>query len=210
MMRKLFYFICFVGYFLQAQTYNQFSIEAGGGLVAPLRGFDEQFKSNFSGLRHFDVGMRYMFNEYIGIKVSGNYQKFVNDPGGAIGSEQYGGNIQMYYNLRPMISNIDRFIGENFGVLLHGGVGGKFAKPIGGLQTERILHFLGGFTPQYKVSERISIYSDFSLHLDLMQNYRYDGGLASPTFAYQKGMYYTISFGLTLYLGRESYHADWY
>lgn len=114
----LFHFICFVGYFLQAQTYNQFSIEAGGGLVAPLRGFDDQFKSNFSGLRHFDVGMRYMFNEYIGIKVSGNYQKFVNDPGGAIGSEQYGGNIQMYYNLRPMISNIVRFIGENFGVFV--------------------------------------------------------------------------------------------
>lgn len=209
-MKKSFLLLCLVGYLLQAQNFNQFSLEAGGGLITPLSGFDNQYKSNFSGMRHFEVGMRYMFTEFVGLKASGNYQKFVNDPGGAIGTEQYGGNLQLYYNLRPMISDIDRFIGENFGILMHGGIGGKFAKPLGGLKTERILHVLAGITPQFKVSDRIAIYSDFSLHLDLLQNYRYDGGLVSPTFAYQKGMYYTVSFGLTFYLGKEGYHADWY
>lgn len=209
-MKKIIALLFFVFSFVGAQNFNQLSVEAGGGMVAPLRGYDKSFKSNFSGLRHFDVGLRYMFNEKFGVKASGNYQKFVNDPGGVIGTEQFGATVQAYYNLRSLIYGIDRGIGENFSILLHAGLGGTYAKPINAFATERIFHMLGGFTPQVKISERLAIYSDFSLHLDLMQNYRYDGGLASPTFAYQKGMYYTISFGLTFYLGRESYHADWY
>jgi hypothetical protein len=46
------------------------SLEAGYGYTGAIEPYYKGFKSNFSGMNHFNVGIRYMFTEKIGAKVS--------------------------------------------------------------------------------------------------------------------------------------------
>ena len=79
LMPFLFIYLCF---FLnltpakaQAQSFNKWSIEANAGFGKPISPFaPNYFSSNkntyfaFNKINHFDVGTRYMFSAYFGIR----------------------------------------------------------------------------------------------------------------------------------------------
>jgi hypothetical protein len=45
---------------------NNMSVELNYGYNGAIQPYNKQFQSNFSGFNHFEVGLRYMFSEYLG------------------------------------------------------------------------------------------------------------------------------------------------
>jgi len=64
---------------------NNVSLEVGYGYNGAIGPYNKVFNSNFSGMNHFDVGIRYMFTEKLGAKVFYKLDHFVNDHGGELG-----------------------------------------------------------------------------------------------------------------------------
>src|SRR5690606_40891781 len=58
----------------QAQRFNNFSLELGGGVHIPFTPKDQTELSNFISFKQFQLSGRYMFNEKIGLK--GQYAYF--------------------------------------------------------------------------------------------------------------------------------------
>jgi OOP family OmpA-OmpF porin len=78
---------------------NNISVELNYGYNGAIKPYKKQFKSNFSGFNHFEVGIRYMFSEHLGAKIIFKSDKFVNDPGGVIGIQYNSLGAGLVYNV---------------------------------------------------------------------------------------------------------------
>ena len=56
---------------------NNISFEVGYGYNGAVHPYGKNFNSNFSGMNHLDLGIRYMFSEKIGAKVFYKVDSFV-------------------------------------------------------------------------------------------------------------------------------------
>ena len=61
-----------------------------------------------------------------------------------------------------------------------------------------------------KLSDRSSLFLDFSSVFNFKQHYRFDGSLFSPDFVPTVGNHYNITLGLMFYIGERRLHIDWY
>lgn len=190
------------------ERFNQFSIEASTGYTSPISPFLKNYKSNFAGFTNVNLGIRYMINENFGLRAEYVNDRFENDPGGKIGTYFNRFGVQGVYNVGKLIG-LPYVASENIGLLVHGGVGYTSSKPIGLLTYESAYSMAIGITPQIKITDKISFFTDFSLINNFDQNYRYDGSLISSLDS-EVGSHYNISFGVMVYFGNKNYHADWY
>jgi OOP family OmpA-OmpF porin len=190
------------------QNFNQFSLEAGYGYVSPLNGFSEENGSSFSAFKNFDFGVRYMFNQTVGVKVGYSNSKFESNRNNSFGTKMNTINLQGYLNLAHLLNFKSNF-SDNFGLLFHSGVG--YSTMFSNLNPgqDQIYSFMGGLTPQYKLSDRIAFYIDFSYFYNTSHDFYYDGMLNTNDKKFNTQMY-TISLGLIFNLGGNSSHADWY
>lgn len=191
------------------ERFNQFSIEASTGYTSPISPYLKNYKSNFSGVTHINFGIRYMINENFGLRAEYANDRFENDPGGKIGTYFNRFGAQGVYNVGKIIG-LPYLASENIGLLVHGGVGYTSSKPIGAVYYERIGSAILGITPQLKITNRISFFTDFSIVNNFKQHYRFDGSLISPDYKPVVGSHYNITFGVMFYFGNNNYHADWY
>lgn len=203
--------------------YNKFSIEAGVGLNRPDDNFTPgYFSSNpndyfpLNDISHFNLGVRYMFNERFGLKLDGAYDIF--EPQGDNGSRAFETNqirvgLQGVVNLRNLL-NFHTFSGR-LGLLGHAGVQVSFFSPesredglSGGDDLDQNGGFIFGLTPQFRLSDRFVITADASF----IQNYRshraWDGEINTDANNLRSSMV-NVSLGLTVYLGKHDVHADW-
>lgn len=202
-------------------AYNTWSIEANIGSNKAIKPFTPDYAVsgdsrfiNITGINHFDIGVRKMLNTKFGFKFD-LASDVIESQDGVADSKSFQ-TIQNRIALQGIINlgNVLNFrtFTNRFGLLAHGGpqvsrltprlVGGKSRPELNG-------GYMVGFTPQFRITDKLVFTTDFSVLVNSRQHYTWDGG-ESPISTNLDGQMNVISFGLTLYLSNKDKHADWF
>ena len=211
-----FYFVlCFTSAKAQVQNFNKWSIEANTGFGKPISPYTPQyFSSNndtyfaFNKFNHFDIGTRYMFSTYFGIRMGVTYVSVANAAGSSSESfenELYKIDFQGVINMGHVL-NFDQFT-SRLGLLAHFGPQinklkikeGDFAGKMdsnGG--------FIIGITPQFKITDRVVLNTDFSYTVNFRQHLNWDGHDYAAKNNNLNGIMHDLTIGFTYYLGKNT------
>jgi OOP family OmpA-OmpF porin len=207
---SFFFFVLLLNINLKAQSkLNTVSLESSYGYSGVISPYLGQYKSDFSGLTNFNLGLRVMISEKLGFRAELVTDKFENDPGGKFGVIMSRIGAQVYYNLGKDFG-LPYIFNENLGLLVHVGGGYTVSRPKFASIHEKIGNIIIGVTPQVKLTEKIALFSDISYIVNTKQHYRFDGSLYNQNVESTTGFHYNISIGLMFYLGGNRHHADWY
>lgn len=197
------------------QGYNKFSIEVSGGIHFPMSPTEGINTSDYIGFQQFQASVRYMLNKKYGLRVYYAVNRF---DGGDVGTGEYEGEDlfntfnriggEAVVNLGSLFNMSQRFL-DNNNLLFHGGAGLTFSSPATTSNVDRMGNITVGLTPQRKVSKRVAVFADVSYVANFKQHTRYNG-IPFDNKEYVVGGFATVSIGLTVYLGSEKEHADWY
>ena len=201
-------FFCSMSLFSQFNV-NNLSLETGYGYTGAIEPYYKGYKSNFSGMNHFNVGIRYMLNEKIGAKVSYKLDHFVNDPGGDLGITYSTIGVSGIYNIGKQFG-LTYWTRDRVGVNAHVDAGVAFAYMIGQNDFEKVGVVGIGITPMVNLSNDFALTMDFTHNFTMKQHYGFDGQLVNADYEPTSGGFYNFSFGLIYYLGENRYHSDWY
>ena len=201
-------FFCTMPLFSQFNV-NNMSVEAGYGYCGAIEPYYKGYKSNFSSMNHFNVGIRYMFTETIGAKVSYKLDHFVNDPGGDLGITYNTLGVSGVYNIGKQLG-LTYWTRDRVGVNAHVDAGIAFAYMIGQTDYEQVGVVGIGITPMLNISNKFALTADFTHNITTKQHYGFDGQLLNEDYKPTSGSFYNFSFGLIYYLGENRYHSDWY
>ncbi len=201
---------------LKGKPFNRWSIEVNAGQNKALKPFSDGYYSanpdkyfNFTGVNHFDAGVRYMLSDRFGLKLDGAYDLIENQKGSGslpFSTKSYRIGFQGVVNLGH-IMDFGSFT-KRFGILAHGGVQvSRFV--VGHNREEDNGGFMLGLTPQLKLAHWCALTGDFTYLGNVRQHYTWDGQLSPAENNLTGGMVHT-SVGLTFYLGDKDNHADWY
>jgi outer membrane protein OmpA-like peptidoglycan-associated protein len=153
-----------------------------------------------------------MFNNKFGLKLDGGYDRVTNDVVGNNGnslpfkSHYYRTSIQGVLDIGRV------FTFENFSdktsLLFHAGLGSSWLRSKVGAQKDRMVNFLFGFTPQYKISKRLAVNVDATFIWHIYQQYTFDmySSVAKRGF---DGFIANATVGVNYYLGKNPEHYDW-
>jgi len=192
------------------QDFNKWTLELGGGINTvsnPLSaGYDVSGYNLFNG----NFGARYMFNTKFGLKLTGNYDRLTNNDG----TPEFKTNV-IGVSLQGVV-NIGRILDfqtwtNRLNILGHAGVGVSQFKNDRFKDPDHLGNFLIGATGLFKISERVSIFGDFTMTNSFSQQRTWDGGEYNPGI--KQGFdstLYAASIGITVALGKHAQHADWY
>lgn len=201
---------------LQGKPFNHWSVEINAGQNKALKPFTDGYYSanpdkyfNFTGVNHFDVGVRYMLSDRFGLKLDGGYDLIENQDGSGslpFSTKSYRIGFQGVINVGHIL-NFESFT-HRFGILAHGGVQVSRFKVSGNHQEDNGGIMLG-LTPQLRLTRWCALTGDFTYIGNVRQHYTWDGAPATAENNLTGGMIHT-AVGLTFYLGRKESHADWY
>ena len=208
-------FILFLSCFNKsfAQTYlNKFSLEGGygyTGAVYPVYTLKER-ESNYSGFNHFTIGLRYMYDQDFGARLSYANDRFRNEPGGEFGVNFNRISLEGIYNVGRLF-DLSYRTRDVLGLIGHLGGGYVTSKPMNYPNYERIGSITIGLTPQVLLTKRIALYTDFTYVFNLKQHWRFAGELIDDeNYIPVIGQHYNFSIGIMFYLGPNLWHEDWY
>jgi OOP family OmpA-OmpF porin len=225
-MKKLILSILFAGSLAvttNAQEFNKWSIEANAGFNKAMAPFTAGFVSPTLNLGHADLGVRYMFNEKFGAKLDygfGSFQQSKDTK--AFDTKYFRLNLQGVANV-GRIMNFES-VSSKIGMLFHMGAGIGVVNPELNRWNDfndKVYTLIFGFTPQYKLSEKVALVADVSTMLNGRQSITFDGSTAvtantMPNAATNNGHYgpnanwWTGTLGVNIYLGKATQHADWF
>lgn len=189
-------------------NYNKWSIEVGGGANKATSAFTPGYHSETPDFYNANVGVRYMFNNKFGLKLSGNYDRLKE------GKDSKDFESDLYRIDLSGVANLGRVLNfedwtNTIGLLAHAGAGVGFLKNDAAKTDEMGLVTLG-LTPQVKLSNRFVLTGDLSYTKTIRQNTTWDGqsktGNSASGF---DGSLWNASLGLTFYFGGNKKHADW-
>lgn len=203
--------------------FNKWSIEASLGPNKPMGPLAPGYLSPTLNLGHVDLGLRYMINDYFGVKGDLGLGSFSEAKGVSpvFTSNYFRMNIQGVGNIGKMLDL--QSLSRNLGLLFHFGAG------LGGLsfensrlnaKTDYHYNFIGGMTTQYRLGNRMALTGDISVIYNGRQTYTFDGNQynasvqpvdpAQNPFVHAPGTWWTGTIGLAYYLGKNERHADWF
>lgn len=199
------------GYTTNAQgvgaNFDQLSIEGSYGLSNPLSyAHSPLTNDNYKSKTHFDVGIRYMFDQDWGLKGTLAYDKFTGDDAG-FGLKSFRIDAQGHYNLGKAIGLV-LASSETVGMFVHSGFGVTLNNSIykNDFQDETI-NYIIGVTPLIRITDRIALSTDFSYIFNFKQDHYFDGVLIGEK---SNTSQMTFSLGAVFYIGNVRRHADWY
>ncbi|UPT71096.1 MAG: hypothetical protein M0D53_01370 [Flavobacterium sp. JAD_PAG50586_2] len=201
---------------LQGKPFNRWSVEINAGQNKALKPFTDGYYSanpdkyfNFTGVNHFDAGVRYMLSDRFGLKLDAGYDLIENQKGSGslpFSTKSYRAGFQGVVNVGHIL-NFESFT-KRFGLLTHGGVQvSRFV--VDGGRHEDNGGFMLGLTPQFRLARWCALTGDFTYLGNVRQHLTWDGQLSPAENNLTGGMVHT-SLGLTFYLGGKDSHADWY
>lgn len=205
--------------------YNRWSIEGNVGLNKPDDNFTDGYLTSdantylsFNGIRHFDLGVRYMFNETFGLKLDGGYDTFkpVDDATSFdFENRMYRIGIQGVVNFRNLF-NFNDFT-NRFGLLGHFGLQVNRIDPQSRENTDSLNliedgedngGLMFGLTPQFKLTNRLVLTLDMTFIQNLRQHLTWDG-VRAPGSRNLRSSVLNTSVGITYNIGKKEVHADW-
>lgn len=203
-----------------SESYNKWSIEINVGQNKAVRPFAPGYYSSnpnkfidFTGTNHYDVGLRYMLSESFGLKLDYSNEQFSNlHDAGSLPFETHLNRV----GLQGVI-NVGRLVRfESFtsriGLLGHAGIQVSKFQVIQGMNSDLPENNGGvmfGLTPQVRITDWLSLTADFTVVNNVRQHLNWDGSNAISD-SNLSGILYTTSLGLTVYLGKNKKHADWF
>lgn len=196
---------------VNGQEYNHWSIDFGAGVHRIISPLSEGYKSDLFGLGQANLGVRYMLNEKFGLRVDVGYNEFKEGENSLpFRANYYRANIEGVVN----IGNIYKFSSwtKRFNLLFHSGVGYSNLKTITPFDTgsgESIFNVIIGFTPQYKLSNRISLFLDVSTIIHDNQENTYDGAKNNLNSDNISTSLINTSLGVNISLGKHKENADY-
>ena len=210
--------ICLTSASLQAQDvqesgnsndYNKWSIDVNGGFSKPANPMSPGYHSSAFNFFHADLGFRYMFNTKFGLKLDAGYDVMSEDDGPEFESKLLRTSLQGYANL-GRIMEFESWT-NRFNLLGHMGVGvGQLKNDDRFNGEDWIGNFLIGLTGQVRLSDRVSLNADFTMINSFSQQKTWDGGNTQTTKQGFDSTLYNATVGLSIYLGKNEKHADWF
>lgn len=201
-------------------SYNKWSIEVNAGQSKGVKPYSVGYYSsnpnqyfNFSGVNHFDFGVRYMFNTKFGFKVDAGMDKLADQSNSgslAFQTQQVRVGFQGIINLGRML-DFESFT-NRFNLLGHAGLQvAQFTVNAGANKnlSEDNGGIMVGLTPQFRLTNWLVLTGDFTAINNVRQHLAWDGNPSSSDNNLS-GLMFNTSLGLTLYLGKKEKHADWY
>lgn len=191
--------------------FNKWSIDVNGGLNRATRPFAEGYSFPKFSLFHADLGFRYMFNTKFGLKLAGGYDRFTEgDNSLPYEANIVNVNLQGYANL-GRIMDFQTWT-QRINLLGHLGVGVSQFTGDRFEGEDYLGNFLIGMTAQYKISDRVGLNLDFTMVNNFRHNKTWDGSQFERD-ANSDGFnstLYNATIGLSIYLGKNEEHADWF
>lgn len=185
------------------RRFDQYSLEAGYGLGMSGSPGITQFS-------HFEIGFRYMVDEYWGIKFDFGSDKFRTNDTPELGTDYKRYSVQGVYNLGRAMNLT--YVGDGyFNMLAHGGLGYSSLKSTSRKDPDNIGNVILGITPQFYLSDDFALTLDTSLILNFSQHYDFDGTYpkGKPSNNAFIGTVINASIGITYYFGRNKNGSDW-
>ena len=189
--------------------FNRWSIETNVGLTKPYRYFSPGYYASTPDFFSGDFGVRYMFNEYFGLKSEFGYNELTNSKNSLdFKTDYYRFNLQFYANVGRVLK-FESWT-KTFNLLIHAGPGvGQFRFDNNPSATDNVGNFIGGATGQVKLSNRITLNVNASGLVNFRQNCSFDGSPRTPSDI-QPSVIFNGTVGLSFNLGSKKAHADWY
>ena len=192
--------------------FNRWSIDINGGVNKPTTPLADGFNSETLSPFHVDLGARYMFSPKFGLKLDVGYDQFTEgDDSFSFDTKNYRADLQAVVNLGRAL-NFETWT-SRLNLQLHGGFGYammEFDKDLGLVENDDMFNMILGITGQVKISNRVAFNADFTIINNSSQNYTFDGTQLNPDNRGFDGTFYNASVGLSIYLGKNEQHADWY
>lgn len=192
-------------------SYNRWSIDINAGVNKASRPFAPGYFTSTPDFFHGDAGIRYMINDRAGLKVDFGFDNFSED------EESLAFKSRIYRISLQGVANAGNIMGfrewtNTIGLLVHGGMGYSrlsVKEPVELADDDQMLNFIAGITPQIKLADRIALNADLSVIGNIRQDNTFDG-TARQVAADFDGFYVNATIGLSIYLGKNEVHADWY
>lgn len=190
-----------------SNDYNKWSIELAGGFNKPQRPMSNDYYTARVSPFTADLGVRYMMNNKFGLKADLGYNSFT-DHGNSntFDSKYYRVDLQGVANL-GRIMNFETWT-KTIGLLGHAGIGVAQLENEDLHVKDRMGNFIAGFTGQIRLSNRLALTGDVTTIVNAFQDATFDGaGLTNSRGL--SGLVFNGTAGLTVYLGKNTKHADW-
>ena len=198
----------------EGALYNKWSIDVSAGINKPVRPVSIGSFSETPSFFSANIGARYMFNTKAGLRASLGYNSFnEGDAADAFESTLYTFSLEGIVNIGNVL-NFNEWT-QNFSVLGHAGLGyGRLTSttPIDRSfgDADQMLSAIIGISPQVKLSDRVSLFGDLTAVGNVRQNLTFDGVVNRQALRGFDGFYITASAGISISLGKNQVHADWY
>lgn len=194
---------------VNAQDYNKWSLDLGIGAHEAINPLSAGYKTDALSLGQASLGVRYMFNEKFGLRFDVGYNEFKEGKNSLpFRSNYYRTSLEGVVNAGSLLKFSSWT--KRFNLLFHGGFGLsglRTISPIDSGSGEPIMNFIVGFTPQFKLSNRISIFLDASAIFHDYQNFTYDGAPNTNKREISASIFNT-SIGVNISLGKHKANAD--
>ncbi len=199
----------FSQYYTSPDDFNKLSIDGSAGFAKPYRSFTEGAWTPKVGLLSTDFGVRYMFNEYFGLKYDLGYSQYNSAEASLdFSTDQYKTSLQGVINAGRILKF--QSWTKTFNLLVHGGIGIgsiKYHEPTYSNDIDDVVNAVAGLTGQVKLSDRVALNLNINGLLNFKQDHSFDGGIPN---SFKAGMIINGTVGVSVYLGKKKSHADWY
>lgn len=208
-----------------ASEFNKWTIEASVGQAKGVKPYSEGYYSadpgSFLGkiqANGYSLATRYMFSPKFGLKAGFHFEEIKNIKNSGslpFKMQQIGVSFQGVVNASRLFDVQEQL--NRFGLLLHAGI--KVDQMTS--KTKNVIDYdhnynnteynggiIVGVTPQFRVSNRISLMLDVTMQNSFRQHFTWDGAY-SDLSNNLNGQQITTSLGLTYSLGKNSIHGDW-
>lgn len=192
-----------------AQDYNKWTVELGGGINKATNPMSPGYHVDGFNFYSVNAGARYMFNTKFGLKFSGSLDRLQgSDISEEFETQYYAVGLQGVVNLGRVLE-FETWT-KRLNVLAHTGVGIGFLTGDMIEATDHTGNFLMGLTGQIKLSNRVTLWGDFTMTNTFTQHRTWNGGDYDRTKQGFDGTLYAATVGLNIALGKHEEHADWY
>lgn len=189
--------------------FNKWSLDGAVGFTKPYRSFSEGYWTPKVGFLASDLGVRYMFNEYFGLKFDLGYNYYHRAKKSKdFSTDQYKTSLQGVINAGRILKF--QTWTQTLNLLVHGGIGIgslKYHEPTNSNDIDDVINAVAGLTGQVRLSDRVSLNLGLNGFVNLKQDHSFDGGEPNSLKA---GLVLNGTAGVSVYLGKKKRHADWY
>lgn len=190
----------------KAQDYSPWSIDLGAGIQQIGSTLSPGYNTSTFGQGNF--GVRYMLNERFGFRIDLGYNSMTEGPGSpAFKSNYYRASIESVINLGSILK-FNTWT-DRFNLLFHSGIGGASLNVTEPVDNGGDFMFALGFgvTPQYKLTDRIALFLDFSSFIHFAQEDNFDGG-TNTSRRESNISFFNTSLGVNIALGKNKKLAE--